>query len=216
MIQLYNVSKSYEKGVVALSNVTLEVKKGEFLFVTGTSGAGKSTLLKIMLGVEPPTSGNIIIEGRNCSRLRGGELACMRRKMGFVFQDFKLLPKRTVFENVALALKISGVESTEIKERVMKAVSYVKLGHRANFRPSVLSGGEQQRVSIARALVKEPDILLADEPTGNLDPELSLEIMGLFSEIHARGTTVVVATHDASLIERFSKRVVTLKSGKIV
>src|SRR5574337_556279 len=182
MIQLYHVSKSFD-GTSALTDVTLKVDKGEFLFITGPSGAGKSTLLRIIFGSEAPTDGQIIIEGRNYFKIPPKEITHLRRRTGFVFQDFKLIPDRSVFENVALALKVAGVNPREVKTRVLKMLSYVKLQHRANFKPPVLSGGEQQRVAIARALVKDPAIILADEPTGNLDPALSIETMELFKEV---------------------------------
>lgn len=215
MIQLFHISKSFEAGVCALSDVTLSIWKGEFLFITGPSGAGKTTLLDIMFGKEAPTDGHMLIEGRNYQKIPPSELPRLRQRTGFIFQDFKLLNSRTVFENVALSLKIMGFVPSEIKKRVLKALSYVKLQHRANFKPLALSGGEQQRVSIARALVKEPAILLADEPTGNLDPDMALEIMELFKEVNSRGTTVVVATHDKALISRFKRRVVTLSAGRL-
>lgn len=215
MIQMFHVSKSYEGSAPALSDITLNVPKGDFLFITGASGAGKSTLLKIMFGSEAPTDGQIIIDGRNYVKIPLADLPGLRRRIGFVFQDFKLLPGKSVFENVALALKVMGVGPGDIKTRVNRMLSYVKLQHRANFKPLSLSGGEQQRVAIARALVKDPAIILADEPTGNLDPALSNEIMGLFKEVNNRGTTVVVATHDRRLIDLFGRRTVMLEGGRI-
>ena len=196
MIQLFRVSKNYDGDVPALTDVTLTIEKGEFLFITGPSGAGKSTLLKILSGAEAPSSGSIIIDGRNYLRIPSQELLHLRRRMGFVFQDSKLINSRSVLENVAISLKIKGSPPSEVKAKALKTLSYVKLLHRANFRPLSLSGGEQQRVSLARALVKEPEILLADEPTGNLDPELADEVMEIFREINSRGATVIVATHD--------------------
>ncbi len=216
MIQLFNVFKSYEGSVPALVDINLKVEKGGFLFITGPSGAGKSTLLNIMFGSEVPTDGSIIIDGRNYLRIPSSEIPVLRRRMGFVFQDFKLLPKKSVFENVALSLKVLGLGPVEIRKRVSRALAYVRLQHRANFNPLSLSGGEQQRVAVARALVKEPAILLADEPTGNLDPELAVEIIDLFREVNSRGTTVVIATHDHGLIERVNKRTITLESGRVV
>jgi len=215
MIQMFHVSKDYEGGTPALRELTLKIAKGEFLFITGPSGAGKTTLLKIMFGSESPTAGQIIIDGRNYSKIPPGEITNLRRRTGFVFQDFKLLTSRTVFENVALSLRVMGVSPRETRARVQKMLSYVKLQHRANFKPLQLSGGEQQRVAIARALVKEPAIILADEPTGNLDEALSFDIIELFREVNNRGTTVVVATHDRSIIERFGKRCVHLEGGRI-
>lgn len=216
MIQMFHVSKSYEGGVPALQDITLKIPKGEFLFITGPSGAGKSTLLKIMFGSEAPTEGQIILDGRNYVRIPSDELPALRRRIGFVFQDFKLLPNKTVFENVALSLKVMGVAPSDVKRRVARMLSYVKLQHRANFKPLTLSGGEQQRVAIARALVKDPAIILADEPTGNLDPSLSVQIIELFREVSSRGTTVVVATHDKMLIEKYGRRTVALEGGRLV
>lgn len=216
MIQLFHVSKSYEGSATALTDITLKIAKGEFLFITGPSGAGKSTLLKIMFGSEAPTEGQIIIDGRNYVKLDSKEIPLLRRRMGFVFQDFKLIPNKTVFENVALALKVMGVGPGEVKKRVLKMLSYVKLQHRANFKPLSLSGGEQQRVAIARALVKEPAIILADEPTGNLDPALSTETIELFREVNNKGTTVVIATHDKGIIERYGRRTILLENGRLV
>jgi len=216
MIQMFHVSKSYDHSTAALSDVTLKIARGEFLFITGPSGAGKSTLLKIMFGSEGPTSGQIIIDGRNYYRIPPREIPPLRRRIGFVFQDFKLLGNKTVFENVALSLKVMGVDPRETRRRVLKMLSYVKLRHRANFKPLSLSGGEQQRVAIARALVKEPAIILADEPTGNLDHALSIETIELFKEVNNKGTTVVIATHDMDLIERYAKRTVHLEEGRVV
>jgi len=216
MIQMFHVSKSYEGGLPALQDITLKIPKGEFLFITGPSGAGKSTLLKIMFGSEAPTEGQIILDGRNYVRIPANELPALRRRIGFVFQDFKLLPNKTVFENVALSLKVMGVAPSDVKRRVARMLSYVKLQHRANFKPLQLSGGEQQRVAIARALVKDPAIILADEPTGNLDPALSVQIIELFREVSNRGTTVVVATHDKMLIEKYGRRTVALEGGRLV
>ncbi|MEE9613499.1 MAG: cell division ATP-binding protein FtsE [Thermodesulfobacteriota bacterium] len=215
MIQLFHVFKNYESSVPALEDVTLKIGKGEFVFVTGASGAGKSTLLKIMFGSESPSDGQIIIDGRNYYRIPRAEIPSLRRRIGFVFQDFKLLPNKSVFENIAMALKVMGVGPAEVKNRVLKSLSYVKLRHKANYKPLSLSGGEQQRIAVARALVKEPAILLADEPTGNLDPGLAVEIMDLFKEVNNRGTTVVVATHDRGLLDRLHKRIIVLDKGRV-
>jgi cell division transport system ATP-binding protein len=212
---MFHVSKDYEGGTPALRDVTVKIGKGDFLFITGPSGAGKTTLLKIMFGSEAPSEGQLLIDGRNYSKISSKEITALRRRMGFVFQDFKLLPNRTVFENVALSLRVMGVGPREVRTRVQKMLSYVKLQHRANFKPLMLSGGEQQRVAIARALVKEPAIILADEPTGNLDEALSFDIIELFREVNNRGTTVVVATHDKALIERFAKRSIHLEHGRV-
>ncbi|MBI5886133.1 MAG: cell division ATP-binding protein FtsE [Deltaproteobacteria bacterium] len=216
MIQLFHVYKTFEGAGTALHDVTLKVAKGEFVFITGPSGAGKSTLLNIMFGSEAPTGGQLIIDGRNYIKIPRSDVPYLRRRIGFVFQDFKLLHDKTVFDNVALALRVMGVETGELKKRVARALSYVRLQHRANFKVETLSGGEQQRVAIARAVVKEPAIILADEPTGNLDPHLSLETIELFKEVNNKGTTVVVATHDQGLIDRFAKRAIVLEQGRVV
>ena len=212
MIQL-TISQS-DKDAPALSDITVKIEKGEFVFY-GPSGAGKSTLLKIIFGAESPTSGQLIIDGRNYVRIPPAEIPLLRRRMGFVFQDFKLIPSKTVFENVALALRVMGIRQPGIRKRVLRMLAYLKIEHRAGFFPLQLSGGEQQRVAIARALVKEPAIVLADEPTGNLDPELSTEIMELFKDASSRGTTVVIATHDRAIIERMGKRTVALDAGRV-
>lgn len=215
MIQLYHITKAFDKGTPALSDITVKIEKGEFVFFTGPSGAGKSTLLKIIFGAESPTSGQLIIDGRNYVRIPPAEIPLLRRRMGFVFQDFKLIASKTVFENVALSLRVMGVGQPGIRKRVLRMLAYLKIQHRADFPPLQLSGGEQQRVAIARALVKEPAIVLADEPTGNLDPELSTEIMELFKDANSRGTTVVIATHDRAIIERAGKRTVALEAGRV-
>ena len=214
MINMFHVYKNYD-GISALTDVTLKIDKVEFVFVTGASGAGKSTLIRLMF-IERPTQGQIIIGGKNTARISKRDIPFFRRKIGFVFQDFKLLNNKTVFDNIALALRITGMDSHSINKRVLKVLSYLGLRHKANFKPLTLSSGEQQRVAIARALAKEPTILLADEPTGNLDPERALDIMNLFNEISARGTTMVVATHDKSLIDRFNKRTILLDKGRVV
>lgn len=216
MIQLFHVSKEYDAGSHALKDVTLKIGKGEFLFITGPSGAGKSTLLKIMFGSESPSEGQIIIDGRNYFRIPQGEIPRLRRRIGFVFQEFKLLPDKTVYDNVALALRVMGVDPREEKRRVVKILAHLKLLHRANFKAVSISGGEQQRVAIARALVKDPAIVLADEPTGNLDPALSIEIIELFREMNGKGTTVVVATHDRGIIERFARKTVHIEAGRVI
>ena len=214
MIQLLSVSKNFD-GVRALDSITLTIEKGEFVFVTGPSGAGKSTLLNIIFGAEAPTEGHILIEGRDYLKIPRREIMLLRQRTGFIFQDFKLINTRTVFENVALSLKVMGVKPAEIQTRVAKALSDLKLEHRANLKPLNLSGGEQQKVDVARALVKEPAFLLADEPTGNLDPEAAVEMLALFKEENAKGTTVVIATHDKGIISMFNNRVVTLSEGRL-
>lgn len=216
MIQLFHVTKSYGGSEPALADLSLSIEKGEFVFITGASGAGKSTLLNIIFGIEAPSEGHIIIDGRNYLKIPKKDIAPIRKRTGFIFQDFKLIESKTVYENVALSLKVLGVSPSVVRRRVLKALSYVKLQHRANYKPLSISGGEQQRVAVARALVKEPAILLADEPTGNLDSELAVEMMELFKEVNSRGTTVVVATHDHALIERVGKRVIELGDGRLL
>jgi cell division transport system ATP-binding protein len=216
MIQISHVSKSYQKDVPALFDVNLMIERGEFVFLTGPSGAGKSTLLKLLFGAEKPTEGQILVNGRNISRLRSAHIPLLRRKIGVVFQDFKLLASRTVFENVALALEVLGEGRSRVQQKVWRVLKSVGLAHKMHAKPLLLSGGEQQRVAIARAIVNEPDILLADEPTGNLDPDIALEIMKFLQQVNARGTTVIIATHDPDLLSRFNKRQVVLDRGRVV
>jgi cell division transport system ATP-binding protein len=214
-VRLYHVSKSYMAGQYALQDLSLEIRRGEFVFLTGASGAGKTTLLELIFAAEQPSEGQIVVLGRNVARLGARAIPALRRRIGVVFQDFKLLQDRTVEENVRLALDVVGTPRREARRRVFQLLKSVGLQHRRLHRPRALSGGEQQRVALARALVNEPEILLADEPTGNLDPELTLEIMDLISAAATRGTTVIVATHDHSLIERYGKRVLRLEGGRI-
>jgi len=216
VIELYRIFKLYQGEVPALNDVNLVVGKGEFVFLTGPSGAGKSTLLRLIMAAEEPTRGQIIVGGRNLARIDHRGIPFLRRNIGVVFQDFKLLPNRTVFSNVALTLEVQGLPAKEVKRRVEAMLERVSLGHKANAYPPQLSGGEQQRVAIARALVGDPAILLADEPTGNLDPALTIEVMDLLTACSARGTTVVVATHDLHLLDRYRKRTVRLADGRIV
>ena len=216
MIQMYHVGKKFGEEVPALVDVTLSVEKGDFVFLTGPSGAGKTTLLKLLFCQEKPTSGQILISGRNLLKLKKKDIPYLRREIGVVFQDFKLLNDRTVFENVAFALEVIGVAKSEIRKRVLKVLGLVGLQHKFSKKPLLLSGGEQQRVAIARALVKDPKILLADEPTGNLDPELTKEVINILKEVNAKGTTIIVATHNKSLIEGLRKRVVALKKGRVI
>lgn len=217
MIQMFHVSKSYQVGEdPTLHDINLDIQKGEFVFLTGPSGAGKSTLLKLVFRAERPTSGQILVSGHNIGRLRESGIPYLRRNVGVVFQDFKLLHRRTVLENVSVALEVLGVSPPLASERALKMLRRVGLEHKARVFPTTLSGGEQQRVVIARALVNDPAILLADEPTGNLDPQLTIEIMDLLTAAHVRGTTVVVATHDASLIERYQKRTLRLERGRLI
>ena len=215
MIQLFRVCKDFGPFRHALSDVTFSVERGEFVFLTGPSGAGKSTLLKLLFRDELPTSGQILVNGRNIGVLPESQVPYFRRTLGVVFQDFKLINRKTVFENLAFVQSVLGLSRSEQKRRAYQALKRVGLHHRMNSRPPELSGGEQQRTAIALAIVNEPVLLLADEPTGNLDPVLSEEIMELFSEINIRGTTVFVATHDVDLIRRMGRRVVTLEKGKL-
>ena len=216
MIRLYHVTKTYRKEAAALQDVTLQIHPRQFCFITGPSGAGKSTLLKLIIREERPTSGQLLVNGRNLDTLTSRQLPYFRRRLGVVFQDFRLIPERTVYENVALLMTLQGVPVKERKRRAFEALRWVGLQNRLEAFPEELSGGEQQRVAIARALVNRPVILLADEPTGNLDPELAHEIMRLFQEVNASGTTVVVATHDKGLITTFGGRVILLDRGRLV
>jgi cell division transport system ATP-binding protein len=216
MIHISHVSKAYLKDTPALTDVNLVIDKGEFVFLTGPSGAGKSTLLRLLFGAEKPSEGQILIGGRNISRLPDSQILLLRRKIGVVFQDFKLLANLTVFENVALALEVLGEPWRVVQQKVWRVLKSVGLAHKMHTRPVVLSGGEQQRVAIARAIVNEPDILLADEPTGNLDPDLTMEIMKFFQQVNARGTTMIIATHNPDLLTRFNKRQVVLDRGHVV
>jgi cell division transport system ATP-binding protein len=213
---MYHVSKSYLPGTYALRDVSLELAKGEFVFLTGPSGAGKTTLMKLLFAAERPSEGQIVVLGRNISRLGASAIPPLRRRVGVVFQDFKLLPRRTVEENVAIALQVTGAPPRQTRTRVFKILKQLGLQHRRFDHPLSLSGGEQQRVAIARALVNEPEIVLADEPTGNLDPDLTVDIMDLIAGTALRGTTVVVATHEMGLVRRYGKRAVRLEDGKIV
>ena len=216
LIQFYNVTKLYPPDVVALENITLKIDKGEFVFLVGPSGAGKTTLVRLLFREELPTKGQILVGGRSIIRLKGREIALLRRTIGMVFQDFKLIPDWTVFENVAFALRVIEVPPREIKPRVERVLDQVGLLSRAHLFPHQLSGGEQQRVAIARAIVNRPRILVADEPTGNLDPETSREIMALLQEINAMGTTVIMATHAWDIVNSMRKRVIALRAGRLV
>jgi cell division transport system ATP-binding protein len=216
VIEAQHISKTYSRGVYALRDLSLRVDKGDFVFLTGPSGAGKSTLLRLLLRQDVPSDGQLIVGGRNLSTLTPNQVQAYRRQLGFVFQDFKLLPNKTVLENVAFVPRALGMPITQQQRRTFQVLKWVGLQHRMNAYPLELSGGEQQRIAIARALVNDPLIILADEPTGNLDPDLSLEIMNLFREINARGTTVIVATHDRELIRRVGRRALTLDHGTIV
>jgi len=216
MIQLFHVYKSYGRHRVALEDITLRIEKGEFVLFTGPSGAGKTTLLKLLFALERPDSGQILIQNRNVGRLKESELPYLRRTIGFIFQDFKLLQKKTVFDNVAAAMQIAGASPVEIRRRVSEVLGSVGLEHKKETLPSMLSAGEQQRVCVARSIVNHPTILLADEPTGNLDADLTAGIFDLLKNINAKGTTVVVATHDREVVSRVQRRVIVLKHGKVM
>ncbi len=215
MIQLRSVTKKY-KNNYALKNVNLDILKGEFVFITGASGAGKSTLMKMLYNEETPTTGTVLIGGINIANLSSDKVPNLRRCMGIVFQDYKLLQNQTVYDNIAYVIRTLGISSSDIRTRVTGALKVVGLLDKANAKPTELSGGEQQRVSIARALVNGPPLLIADEPTGNLDPKNSLEVMQILEQINQRGITVIVSTHDFTLVDRFRKRVITLEKGEII
>jgi len=215
MIQLIHVSKFYDRRA-ALADVTLDIEKGEFVLLMGPSGSGKSTLLRLLIGAEQPDDGHVFVHGKNLTKLKSSEIPYLRRKVGTVFQDFRLLPKKSVFDNVALPLLVQGASGIDIRRKVTEALRAVGVDHKRDQLPIGLSTGEQQRVCVARAIVNGPVVLLADEPTGNLDPELTSEIMELFKLINARGTTVVVATHDPLVMEQVNRRVVKLAQGMLV
>jgi cell division transport system ATP-binding protein len=216
MIQFYHVTKKFDRYSTALHDCTFQVDKGEFVFLTGPSGAGKSTLLKLILRQIRPTEGQIVVNGRNLATIRKSQLPYFRREIGMVFQDFKLIERMTVFENLSFILTVLGVAPKEHKKKAYTALRTVNLHHRMNAYPLQLSGGEQQRVAIARALINDPMVLIADEPTGNLDPELSMEIIQIFAEANLRGSTLLLATHDRELIRRSGRRVLTLDRGSII
>jgi cell division transport system ATP-binding protein len=216
MIRLDGVGRTFPGGYVALAGVDLEIHRGEFVFVTGPSGAGKTTLLRLLLRQDVASSGRIEVAGRDVTALPAWRVPALRRLIGVVFQDFKLIERKTALDNVAYVLNLAGVSRAEQRKRAYAALRSVGLQHRLGLLPRSLSGGEQQRVAIARAVVNEPPLVLADEPTGNLDPDLSVEIMRLFREINARGTTVVVATHDRDLVQRMQRRTVILERGRIL
>ena len=216
MIETSHLSKMYGRGIYALRDVSLVVEKGEFVFLTGPSGAGKSTLLRLLLRQELATEGTVKVAGRDLAKLTPGQAQSYRRAVGFVFQDFKLIPSKTVLDNVGLVPRVLGATSVQQQRRTFQVLKWLGLQHRMNASPLELSGGEQQRVAIARALVNEPALILADEPTGNLDPDLSLEIMNLFRDINARGTTVLVATHNRELMRHVGRRCITLDHGHLV
>ncbi|MED3622875.1 cell division ATP-binding protein FtsE [Neobacillus thermocopriae] len=216
MIEMQGVFKKYPNGVSAINGIDVKINPGEFVYVVGPSGAGKSTFIKMMYREEVPTSGTITINGVNIAKLKMSKVPIFRRNIGVVFQDFKLLPNLTVYENVAFALEVIEAQPKFIKKRVMEVLDLVGLKHKIKMFPSELSGGEQQRVSIARSIVNSPRVVIADEPTGNLDPETSWEIMKLFEEINARGTTVVMATHNKEIVNTLKHRVIAIEDGRIV
>jgi cell division transport system ATP-binding protein len=216
VIETRRLSKVYSRGLYALRDLTLHVEKAEFVFLTGPSGAGKSTFLRLLLMQEHPTEGEVFVNGHNLAMLSRREIQEYRRGIGFVFQDFKLIQTRTVLENISFVPEVLGVPAAHQRRRAFQVLKWVGLQHRMNAYPSDLSGGEQQRIAIARALVNDPVLLIADEPTGNLDPDLSLEIMNLLREINAGGTTVLVATHDRELIRLVGRRTITLDQGRVV
>lgn len=215
MIQLENVSKVYPRDVKALDNISININKGEFVFIVGNSGSGKSTLLKLMMKELNPSDGKIYLDGEDITKVRHGKIPKIRRKLGVVFQDFRLLDNMTVYDNIAFALKITEAPARAIRRSVPMVLSMVGLSKKSKRYPAELSGGEQQRTALARALVNNPKVLLADEPTGNLDPKTSWEIMKLLNEINLRGTTVVVVTHDKEIVDAMKKRVITIKNGRV-
>ena len=216
MIEFKNVSKTYDNGTQALKNVNLRIEDGEFVFVVGSSGAGKSTFLKIIMREQVANSGTVLINGFNLNTMRKRDIPMLRRTMGIVFQDFRLIPTMTVFDNVAFAMRVIGTKEKEIRKRVPYILSLVGLTSKAHQLPTQLSGGEQQRVALARALVNNAGILIADEPTGNIDPEMSYEIVDLLNHINANGTTVVMVTHEHNLVRHFHHRVITIEEGSVV
>ena len=216
LIEFRNVYKRYQNGVSALCDVNLEISKGEFVFIIGESGSGKSTIIKLLYRQERPTSGEVYVGGINVARLRNGKVYKLRRKLGVVFQDYKLLPKLTVYENVAFALEIYGLKKSEVRRRTLEAIEQVGLKDKLRSFPDELSGGEQQRVSIARAIVNNPKVLICDEPTGNLDPKTSMEVMKVIESINNDlGTTVIMATHDEKIVNRMKKRVIVMDKGLV-
>ena len=215
LIRVDNVQKTYKNGVVALYDFNLSIQKGEFVFVIGASGSGKSTLIKMLYREEKPDQGSILIGGINVARLRNRKVYILRRKLGVVFQDFKLLPKLTVFENVAFAMEVFGYEKSVIQRRVLEVLELVGLKNKVRQYPDQLSGGEQQRVVIARAIVNNPKLLICDEPTGNLDPDTSMEIMRVLKNINNLGTTVIMATHDREIVRRMNERVILIEAGRL-
>lgn len=217
MIEFKNVSKTYASNdTKALSDVSIKIDKGEFVFIVGASGSGKSTFLKLIMHEEKPSAGDVIVNGYSSTKMRRREVPYYRRTMGIVFQDFRLIPKMTVFDNVAFAMRVIGAREKEIRKRVPYILGLVGLAQKARSMPNELSGGEQQRVALARALVNNPKMIIADEPTGNVDPEMSQEIIGLLTNINSRGTTVVMVTHEHNLVRQFQRRVIVISNGEVV
>ena len=217
LINIKNVNKRYKNGVTAIYDLNVKIKKGDFIFVIGGSGSGKSTLIKMLYREEKPTSGEIYLGGINVAKLRNSKVYKLRRKLGIVFQDYRLLPKLTVYENVAFTLEVIGEKRTDIKKKTLKAIELVGLKAKTRNYPDQLSGGEQQRVAIARAIVNNPKLLICDEPTGNLDPERSMEIVKVLDDINKTiGTTIIMATHDKEIVNKLKKRVLVLKDGRLV
>ncbi len=216
MIQMYNISMRYKEDIEVLHHLTMSVERGEFAFLVGPSGAGKTTVLRLLYSGLIPTEGQIVVAGQNLSKIKSAQLPYFRRKLGIVFQDFKLLPNKTVAQNIAFSMRVTGARRSKIKKNVDRVLKWTNLGHRRDALPEDISGGEQQRTSIARAMVNNPELILADEPTGNLDPKLSLEIMRLFERLHKQGTTVLVATHDISLVTQLGKRVIKIEHGTVI
>lgn len=216
MIKLTNVFKKYDNGTMALKDVSLKIDKGEFVFIVGSSGAGKSTLMRLILREETPTSGKVEVNGYNVGALKRRQIPYFRRSLGVVFQDFRLIPNMSVYENVAFALRVTNVSTRDIRRRVPYILSLVGLQGKARSMPDQISGGEQQRVALARALVNNPALIIADEPTGNIDPEMSYEIVDLLNEINKCGTTVLMVTHEHDLVSQFNHRVIQIEHGQIV
>ena len=216
IIEFRGVSKTYQTGTHALEDVNIKINNGEFVFVVGSSGAGKSTFMKLIMREEKASTGKIVVNGFDLTNMKRKNVPMLRRTMGIVFQDFRLIPNMTVFDNVAFAMHVVGADSKEIRKEVSKALAKVGLGHKARALPNQLSGGEQQRVGLARALVNSPDLIIADEPTGNVDPNMSYEIVSLLTEINKRGTTILMVTHDHNLVRDFQHRVIMLDDGRII
>ncbi len=216
IIEFKGVSKTYNTGTHALNDVNITINKGEFVFVVGASGAGKSTFMKLIVREEKANTGNLIVNGYNLMKIRKKQIPLLRRTMGIVFQDFRLIPNMNVFDNVAFAMRVTGAKTRDIRREVASMLSMVGLGDKARSMPNQLSGGEQQRVGLARALVNKPDLIIADEPTGNVDPSLSYEIVSRLTEINKQGTTVLMVTHDYNLVRDFRHRVIMIEDGKIV